>query len=199
MLRARLSKLCCVIGLFGLTACSEPHPSSGPSNGPEQVANRFYRILLAEPFGGLPTQEQLRPYRAVLHQELIRRLEEAYAAEQHYLATANEAVPPLVEGSLFGSLFEGVTDFQVERCQNARRTSRCLVTLIYDKQGERVEWQDELHLRQGRLGWQISNLTYGGKWDFAPSGTLQQRLDAVIAQNQIIEQGTVSHASSTAP
>ena len=170
--------------LWLLAACSEQNQVQPQHNGPEQVANTFYRLLLAEPVSGLPSVDELRPFRAVLHQDLIRRLEAAHSAEQQYLAGAKEPVTPLFEGSLFTSLFEGFTDFHLESCQTRRRTSDCLITLIYDKHGQRSEWQDGLRLRQGRLGWQISDVTYGGKWDFAPKGTLQQRLDAVLVNEQ---------------
>ena len=43
-----------------------------------------------------------------------------------------------------------------------------------------MEWQDGLRLRQGRLGWQVEDVVYGGDWDFAPKGTLTSRLDTII-------------------
>ena len=89
--------------------------------------------------------------------------------------------PPAVQGSLFTSLADGFTDFELVACQTKKLKSRCQFTLIYNKQGHTIEWQDELRLRRGRLGWQVEDLVYGGNWVYAPTGKLTSRLDVVIA------------------
>jgi hypothetical protein len=167
--------------LWVLSGCSDKPVSGEITNGPEQIAETFYRALRANPLVDLPAPEQYRVFRPLLQQSLLRRLEQAYVVDRQIHANEPQPTPPLSEGSLFTSLFEGVTDFELIGCQTKKLTSRCQFKLIYDNQGKRVEWQDGLRLRQGRLGWQVEDVDYGGDWDFAPQGTLTSRLDTIIA------------------
>ena len=166
--------------LLVLSGCSEKQPSGEMTNGPEQIAETFYRALRANPLVDLPAPEQYRVFRPLLQQSLLRRLEQAYAVDRQIHANEPQPTPPLSEGRLFTSLFEGFTDFELIGCQTKKLTSRCQFNLIYDNQGKTVEWQDGLRLRQGRLGWQVEDVVYGGDWDFAPKGTLTSRLDTII-------------------
>ena len=169
------------IGLCLLVGCSETvDPKTLPA-GPEQIAETFYRALRANPLMDLPASEALRPFRPLLQQSLLRRLERAHSVDQAIRTSALIATPPALQGSLFTSLAEGFTDFELMECQTKKLVSRCQFTLIYEKQGDAIEWQDELRLRRGRLGWQVEDVTYGGNWAYAPTGKLTSRLDVVIA------------------
>ena len=168
-------------GLCLLVGCSETVDPNALPAGPDQIAETFYRALLANPLMDLPAPEQLRPFRPLLQQSLLRRLEQAHAADLSIRTSTQLATPPAVQGSLFTSLAEGFTDFELVACQIKKLKSRCQFTLIYDKQGRAIEWQDELRLRRGRLGWQVEDLVYGGHWAYVPTGKLTSRLDVVIA------------------
>ena len=168
-------------GLCLLVGCSETVDPNALPAGPDQIAETFYRTLLANPLMDLPAPEQLRPFRPLLQQSLLRRLEQAHAADLSIRTSTQLATPPAVQGSLFTSLAEGFTDFELVACQTKKLKSRCQFTLIYDKQGQTIEWQDELRLRRGRLGWQVDDLVYGGHWAYVPTGKLTSRLDVVIA------------------
>ena len=168
-------------GLCLLVGCSETVDPNALPAGPDQIAETFYRALLPNPLMDLPAPEQLRPFRPLLQQSLLRRLEQAHAADLSIRTSTQLATPPAVQGSLFTSLAEGFTDFELVACQTKKLKSRCQFTLIYDKQGQTIEWQDELRLRRGRLGWQVEDLVYGGHWAYVPTGKLTSRLDVVIA------------------
>ena len=168
-------------GLCLLVGCSETVDPNALPAGPDQIAETFYRALLANPLMDLPAPEQLRPFRPLLQQSLLRRLGQAHAADLSIRTSTQLATPPAVQGSLFTSLAEGFTDFELVACQTKKLKSRCQFTLIYDKQGQTIEWQDELRLRRGRLGWQVDDLVYGGHWAYVPTGKLTSRLDVVIA------------------
>ncbi len=169
------------VGLCLLVGCSETVDPNAIPAGPEQIAETFYRALRANPLMDLPDAEHLRPFRPLMQQSLLRRLEKAHAVDQTIRTSALIATPPALQGSLFTSLAEGFTDFELIECQTKKLVSRCQFTLIYDKQGDAIEWQDELRLRRGRLGWQVEDVIYGGNWAYAPTGSLTSRLDAVIA------------------
>ncbi len=169
------------VGLCLLVGCSETVDPNAMPAGPEQIAETFYRALLANPLVDLPTPEQLRPFRPLLQQSLLRRLEQAHAVDLSIRSSTQLPTPPAVQGSLFTSLADGFTDFELVACQTKKLKSRCQFTLIYNKQGHTIEWQDELRLRRGRLGWQVEDLVYGGNWAYAPTGKLTSRLDVVIA------------------
>lgn len=171
------------VGLCLLVGCSETVDPNAIPAGPEQIAETFYRALRANPLMDLPASEALRPFRPLMQQSLLRRLEKAYAVDQTIRTSALIATPPALQGSLFTSLAEGFTDFELIECQTKKLVSRCQFTLIYDKQGSPIEWQDELRLRRGRLGWQVEDVTYGGNWAYAPTGRLTSRLDTVIASD----------------
>lgn len=169
------------VGFCLLVGCSETvDPKTLPA-GPELIAETFYRALRANPLMDLPASEELRPFRPLMQQSLLRRLEKAHSVDQAIRTSALIATPPALQGSLFTSLAEGFTDFELMECQTKKLVSRCQFSLRYDKQGDAIEWQDELHLRRGRLGWQIEDVAYGGEWAYAPKGTLSARLDALIA------------------
>lgn len=168
------------VTVLALAGCSETADIGEVTNGPEQIAETFYRALRANPLVDLPRPDAYRVFRPLLQQSLLRRLERAYTVDQQIHGAEPEPTPPLLQGSLFTSLFEGFTDFELLSCQTKKFTSRCQFELIYDNQGQMVKWQDELRLRQGRLGWQVEDVIYGGDWDFAPKGTLTSRLDAII-------------------
>ncbi len=176
-----MRRLARLLVLLLLAGCSDKQPVNEITNGPAQIAETFYRLLQAHPLVDLPEPAQYRDFRPLLQQSLLRRLEQAYAVDQQGHRAEPEPTPPLSQGSLFTSLFEGMTDFELIACQSKKMTSRCQFRLIYDNQGKTVEWQDELRLRQGRLGWQVEDVVYGGNWDFAPKGTLTSRLDTIIA------------------
>lgn len=169
------------VGLCLLVGCSETvDPKTLPA-GPEQIAETFYRALRANPLMDLPASEALRPFSTPAATEFVAASGEGSCRGPDNLTSALIATPPALQGSLFTSLAEGFTDFELMECQTKKLRSRCQFTLIYDKQGDAIEWQDELRLRRGRLGWQVEDVTYGGNWAYAPTGSLTSRLDAVIA------------------
>ncbi len=169
------------VGFCLLVGCSETVDPNALPAGPEQIAETFYRALRANPLMDLPASEALRPFRPLMQQSLLRRLEKAHAVDQTIRTSALIATPPALQGSLFTSLAEGFTDFELIECQTRKLVSRCQFRLSYAQQEESIEWQDELRLRRGRLGWQVEDVAYGGDWAYAASGTLTARLDAVIA------------------
>ena len=89
------------VGLCLLVGCSETVDPNAMPAGPEQIAETFYRALLANPLVDLPAPEQLRPFRPLLQQSLLRRLEQAHAADLSIRSSTQLPTPPAVQGSLY--------------------------------------------------------------------------------------------------
>ena len=145
------------------------------TNGPEQIAAMFYRLLEANPVPGLPGDDALRVFRALFNQSLLHELQSATAAQNRWLASSTPN-PPLWQGSPFVSASEGMDSFTLVGCKTGRRTSQCTVDLQVEARGIRHAWQDVIHLRYGRLGWQIVDIDYGGDWPGSAHGQLGKRL-----------------------
>ena len=83
------------VGLCLLVGCSETvDPKTLPA-GPEQIAETFYRALRANPLMDLPASEALRPFRPLLQQSLLRRLERPQRYRAACLLRWPRALPTL--------------------------------------------------------------------------------------------------------
>jgi hypothetical protein len=144
------------------------------------AANAFYAVYATfHPSDGIPDAAARAKYAPVVSPALEKLLTEADAAEQRF-AHENKNSPPLIEGDLFSSLFEGATSYAVRSCDAA--SASCTVDLVYDdKKDAPVRWTDTLHLTQTPQGWRIDDIGYGGSWDFANKGRLTDTLRQVIS------------------
>ena len=97
-------------------------------------------------------------------------MEAVKAEERHAKAIAGKE-PPMMQGDTFSSLFEGVSEFVLESCENSNvdPVGKCKVKLTYDPKGRAVLW---------RVGY----IEYGGTWAFGNKGKLSDSLKAVIAE-----------------
>ncbi|NQD36551.1 hypothetical protein HPT27_05905 [Permianibacter sp. IMCC34836] len=159
--------------LLPLAACNKP-----PAVPAQQIASDFYQAyLLNGAAGGVPDAGQLAKLAPYLSPALHQALQHAAAAEQAYAKAQTEPSPPLIEGDLFSSLFEGATGAEVKACKEDGDKAACQILLAYAPAGqEPAHWQDILYLTLTEDGWRVDDLEYGGDWPFAPKGTLQQVL-----------------------
>ena len=87
-------------------------------------------------------------------------------------------MPPLIEGNVFVSLFEGATGFSIGACQPP---GQCAVELVYDnKKASPIRWSDRVMLVKEGAGWRVNDVAYGGKWPFANTGSLIGTLNTAI-------------------
>lgn len=146
-----------------------------------QSADAFYAAYLKAPPEGVPAGSELARYRRVVSSRLFALLGRARAAEDQY-ARKNPDSPPMVEGDLFTSLFEGASRYHVEDCRSTEGAGTCRVELMYidSRDGKRQKWRDKLFLvREGR-GWRVDDIEYGGTWEFMHKGRLREVLESVI-------------------
>lgn len=163
--------------LTPLAACrSEPAPSA------TEVGEGFYRTYIAARVTGAPSEEQLgqlAPYLSDTLESLLqaaRRMRDAEAA-----ATPGEK-PPFADGDLFSSLFEGPTSAVIEPKDTSASPRRYRARLTYVGEDGPFTWTDELLVGEEQGRWVITDIEYGGTWDFATRGTLRTGLEQALAE-----------------
>jgi hypothetical protein len=113
-------------------------------------------------------------------------LEGAAEAERSYAKATRGQVPPLVEGDLFTSLFEGADAYRVVSCQSEAGQGVCLVQLTSNDPGYKspFRWQDKVYLVKGPHGWVVDDIEFLGNWPFMHKGRLQALLKKVIERSK---------------
>ena len=156
--------------------------------GAETVAEGFYAVVLKyAQTGGVPTAKEREELAPFVTPTLLKALTKADGAEAIYAKKTNHEVPPLVEGDLFTSMFEGATTAKVTQCTADGPRQNCAVALTYvdarDKSTTR--WTDTAVFIRTNTGWRLDDIVYGGTWDFGHKGNLSTLLrDVVLEANQ---------------
>lgn len=154
-----------------LAACSANADEMG------RVTNDFYTAYMSVPHDGIPDADaraKLAPY---ITRGLENLLDAGENAEARYAKETHNQSPPIVEGDLFTSLFEGATSFKLGACKAEGDGGRCAVFLTYDdKSGKPQNWTDTAILKHTNDGWRIDDIAYGGQWAFGNKGRLSDTL-----------------------
>ncbi|HUJ02954.1 MAG TPA: hypothetical protein VLW75_04895 [Rhizomicrobium sp.] len=142
-----------------------------------QVTNDFYSAYMSAPHDGIPDDAARDRFAPYITPALSQLLAAGDAAEARYAKETHNESPPIIEGDLFTSLFEGATAFKVGACKADDDRGRCAVFLTYDdKSAEPVHWTDTAILERTQAGWRIDDIAYGGKWKFGNRGKLTETL-----------------------
>ena len=148
------------------------------------AANNFYALATTKGLSstGIPDT----PARVRLAPLITPGLSEALAAAanaQTRFMTKHKDSPPLIEGDIFSSLFEGPTAWKVGACSGDARTARCSVALTRQDPGQKpANWTDTLVLsNQG--GWKVDDVVYDAGFAFGNTGRLSDMLNMVIGSN----------------
>ena len=145
----------------------------------KQVIRAFYLVALALP-PGVPSSRDLDRLAPFLAPELHALLKKAIEAEQMHRGQADEAVPPLQEGALFCSLFEGARSVRAVIQEKPLGPNIYRVELDYDGPGGPKRWQDRVYLVRHQGHWVVGDVAYLGGWAFAGRGRLREVLRAII-------------------
>src|ERR1700744_4346216 len=100
---------------------------------PATAVNDFYGVYSSQHAQGIGIPDatvrlRLQP---VLSPRLNKQLSDAASAQARMTVKVHNAVPPVLEGDIFSSLFEGAGAWKVGACQTAGKTARCNVALNY--------------------------------------------------------------------
>jgi len=161
------------------------------ADDPAQAANAFYTVYKDQHGqGGIPDATGRLRYAPVLSPRLNKQLGDAAAAQARLTAKVRNAVPPMLEGDIFSSLFEGATSWKVGSCQADAKTARCTVALSYvplptqaAKAPKPANWTDTLLLTHTPQGWKVDDVIYDAGFPFGNTGRLSDMLQMVLAAN----------------
>ena len=134
------------------------------------------------PSDGIPDaagRTRLAPY---LSPGLNKMLADGAAAEARFAAKIKNS-PPLIEGDLFSSMFEGATAWKLGTCSTGGTTPRCPVSFTHAQPGHPpVTWTDTLLLANTAAGWRVDDIAYGGGFQFGNTGKLSDTLKTVLRE-----------------
>ncbi|MDB5739835.1 MAG: hypothetical protein JWP16_875 [Alphaproteobacteria bacterium] len=179
-----MKRLVVLLGLLAVPAHAADDPMA--------AANAFYAVYAAQHVqgGGIPDATGRLRYSAVLTPRLNRQVADAAAAQARLSAKVRNAVPPMLEGDIFSSLFEGATAWQVGACTVAGQAARCPVALTHDvppaagrKPEKPAHWNDVLVLANTPAGWKVDDVSYDAGFAFGNTGKLSEMLAMVVAAN----------------
>src|SRR5215831_5681911 len=149
----------------------------------ERAVRAFYKVYLKLGVGGVPARSQQTQFAPVISPALASLLRDARRAEEAHRRRTKNQEPPLVEGDLFTSLFEGAHAYAIAGCALSATTAECAVTLTYVEphDASKYTWTDHVLCVRTRGRWVVNDIAFGGGWDFARKGHLTDTLRAVAA------------------
>jgi hypothetical protein len=170
----------CLIALIALLIAT-PALADDASDMHAAVAGFYGVYATFHPSDGIPNARDRAKYQPFLSPALEALLTQADAAEARY-EKANKDSPPLVEGDLFSSLFEGATSYSIGACEAAGAGGHCAVNLTYAEPAAKpTVWTDTVYLVKTPAGWRVDDIGYGGSWAFGNKGRLTDTLKQAIA------------------
>ena len=164
-----------VVAAAGCAASpSEQVPACPAAELPEGVVCAFYTRYLEVRPTGLPTPSQQSVLAPWLSERLEARLDDARRVQERFRAENPGEKPPLVDGCLFASLFEGPTSFAVGVAITGGGVTRVPVQFRY---GDDAAWQDVIVLTREGPSYVIDDIEFAGAGPFNPAGRLSDALD----------------------
>lgn len=152
-----------------------------------KAVGAFYDVYLqTKASSGVPTGSRLARFRPVVSKELFSLLSKADNAEEYYAKKTKGESPPLVEGDLFTSLFEGAVSYEVKKCEVKDKSAQCMVVLKNTDPRDKsvVSWHDRVFLVRAGAGWRVDDIEFLGDWQFMHEGRLKTLLHQVIADSR---------------
>ncbi len=149
------------------------------------VVSNFYKAILTFKDGGVPTRKNIDRLSPFISVAFRNNLLGARLAEEKYFKKTKGSEPPLVEGSLFYSLFEGADKYTSIKSEPNKKSVSYLVNLEYANpygKHEIVKWQDRAILIKENNRWVVHDLELLGKWQFGAKGKLSDILRGVIKE-----------------
>lgn len=153
-----------------------PAAAAPPAQSPEAAVVDFLTMHQRLGNSGLPDAGSMNAYSAFLCPSLTSALRDARVRQEQFRASNPDEKPPLVEGDLFSSLFEGPDSYAAaeSRVDGSRATVK--MDLRHGEGASATSWQDTMLLELDDGIWCISDVEYGGKWAFANRGRLSEML-----------------------
>jgi len=160
-----------------------------PSSDERQVKNTvsaFYDLYLKLHLSGVPAKAQQEQLKKAISAGLADLLEKASVAEENYAKATKGKSPPMIEGDLFTSLFEGAESYEVLECKSEKDSVECTVELTHveERDKSRVTWKDRIFVVREQSRWAVDDIEFLGDWQFMHKGRLKDILRQVIEEGK---------------
>jgi hypothetical protein len=142
------------------------------------LASDFYQMHMQMSARGLPGAGSSNAYAAFLCPGLASALADAGARQQQFVQAHPQEKPPLVDGDLFTSLFEGADSATALEASAAGDGADVRVALARGQGSEAIRWQDTVRVERDQGIWCVADIAYGGSGEAAREGRLSDRLKA---------------------
>ena len=173
-----------LVSIVILISCYAQYESTST---PDEVVKSFLSKYISLKFTGLPNPEQMERLSPFLSPKLQEMIKKEYKAQEEFIAKYPDEKPPLIEGDLFSSLFEGPTSFEIAKSEIEVDRAKVLVKFTYvdprPKFGS-TAWNDRYILVKDNSRWLIDDVEYLGNWDFAQKGRLTDVLRQAVTDDQ---------------
>ena len=147
---------------------------------PELVVKEFYAACFEARPSGLPTEAELKILSPFFSPELAALFVKARKYQAGHIRAYPDDKPPLMEGDLFSSLFEGPTGFEVgpsEKMDQRHRRVYVRFSHVDPKDPEDVfRWKDAVIVKRQGNGFVIEDFEFLGDWPFKNG----DRLSAIL-------------------
>ena len=118
----------------------------------------------------------MNAYAAFLCPSVSDAIRAAQVRQEQVRASHPDEKPPLIEGDLFSSLFEGPESYSAAESRIEGSRAWVNLDLRHGEGSGATSWQDTVVLELDDGIWCISDVEYGGKWPFANRGRLSETL-----------------------
>ncbi|MFM7275568.1 MAG: hypothetical protein ACKO4A_17285 [Gammaproteobacteria bacterium] len=181
----RFSSVLALLAVLLAACAGAPAPAPAADPRPAAVVEGFIAAYRELGFRGLPDGAQLERLSPFLSTRLAGLLRDARAGQQAYREKYPTDKPPLIDGDLFSSLFEGANRAEISETLEQADSAAVLVRYEYrdPRDGKLIEdWPDRfLLVPEAGRGWRIDDIEYLGGWDFAMKGRLSGALAETAA------------------
>ena len=157
-----------------------PHLSESDVAAARALASDFHQMHARFAGRGLPDPAAMNAYNAFLCPALSAALADARVRQAAFIVAHPGDKPPLAEGDLFTSLFEGADSAQAGDIVADGEGARASVALARGVGPGATRWHDDLVLQRDQGIWCVADVAYGGSWPFANKGTLGDMLKAAF-------------------
>lgn len=151
---------------------------------PESLVRQFYDWRFKAQFTGVPERATLKVAETFLSSELICLLDKARDYRNRFVKKFPTDKPPFIEGDMFTSLFEGANRYTLESMKVNGENATAVVHFYHDqgRKKDKAGWRDTVLLQHKNHQWRITDIQYGGKFDFGNSGSLRRNLLEELSQ-----------------
>jgi hypothetical protein len=153
-----------------------PTPESAQMRAATTLVTDFYEMRQRLGRTGLPAENEMKAYRAFLCPSLSAAMDAARVRQKLYIDEHPDDKPPLVEGDLFSSLFEGTEAVVPAGTEVEGESARVNLSMRYGEGDTAVRWKDSVLLAKDEGSWCIADVEYRGDWPFANKGKLSTTL-----------------------